>query len=152
MGVSLVISGLLALINIGSAAALNAINGLGAVGVISSYYVTIACLPAGQAAAQRGPAAAPLVAGPRGAGGQRRGPGVPDPDLGLLLLAVGHAGDTGDDELGEFDVWRRGAVRARVLPRVGADALYGAGGADEAGLVMKARCFLSDIFTRGGDR
>ena len=42
--VSLTISTLLSLINIGSSVALNAINSLGAVSVISSYYITIACL------------------------------------------------------------------------------------------------------------
>ena len=42
--VSLVISALLACINIGSTTALNAINSLGGVSVISSYYITIFCL------------------------------------------------------------------------------------------------------------
>ena len=44
MLLSLVISALLACINIGSTAALNAINSLGGVSIISSYYVPVACL------------------------------------------------------------------------------------------------------------
>lgn len=42
--VSLVISSLLSLINIGSAAALNAINSLGGVSILFSYFITISCL------------------------------------------------------------------------------------------------------------
>ncbi|KAF5868527.1 putative amino acid transporter protein [Botrytis fragariae] len=42
--VSIVVSCLLSLINLGSAFALNAINSLGVVSILSSYYITISCL------------------------------------------------------------------------------------------------------------
>ncbi|KAH8602283.1 amino acid transporter-like protein [Bisporella sp. PMI_857] len=42
--VSLLVSSLLSLINLGSSVALNAINSLGGVSILSSYYVTISCL------------------------------------------------------------------------------------------------------------
>jgi choline transport protein len=42
--VSLLVSSLLSCINLGSATALNAINSLGGVSILSSYYVTIGCL------------------------------------------------------------------------------------------------------------
>lgn len=42
--VSLGVSALLACINIGSSTALNAINSLGGVSIISSYYITISCV------------------------------------------------------------------------------------------------------------
>lgn len=44
MLVSFCITALLACINIGSNTALNAINSLGGVSIISSYYITIGCL------------------------------------------------------------------------------------------------------------
>lgn len=42
--VSVIITCLVSLINIGSTAALNAIVSLGVVALLSSYYITIACL------------------------------------------------------------------------------------------------------------
>lgn len=42
--VSFVVTSLLACINIGSTTALNAINSLGGVSVLTSYFITIACL------------------------------------------------------------------------------------------------------------
>ncbi|KAF2102431.1 amino acid transporter-like protein [Rhizodiscina lignyota] len=42
--VSLIISTLLSLINIGSSVALNAINSLGVLSILASYYITIGCL------------------------------------------------------------------------------------------------------------
>jgi len=42
--VSLVVSSLLACINLGSSTALNAINSLGGVSILSSYFITISCL------------------------------------------------------------------------------------------------------------
>jgi amino acid transporter len=42
--VSLVVSSLLSLINIGSSTALNAINSLGGVSILTSYFITISCL------------------------------------------------------------------------------------------------------------
>ena len=44
VAVSLVVSSLLACINIGSATALNAINSLGGVSILTSYYIVIGCL------------------------------------------------------------------------------------------------------------
>ncbi|RFU34290.1 hypothetical protein B7463_g2074, partial [Scytalidium lignicola] len=42
--VSLVVSYLISLINLGSSVALNAINSLGSVAILSSYFITISCL------------------------------------------------------------------------------------------------------------
>jgi choline transport protein len=42
--VSLVVSALLACINLGSSVALNAINSLGGVSILTSYFITISCL------------------------------------------------------------------------------------------------------------
>jgi choline transport protein len=42
--VSLVVSSLLACINLGSSTALNAINSLGGVSILTSYFITISCL------------------------------------------------------------------------------------------------------------
>ena len=42
--ISLTISSLLACINLGSSVALNAINSLGGVAILTSYYITICCL------------------------------------------------------------------------------------------------------------
>ena len=42
--VSVVVSSLLACINLGSSTALNAINSLGGVSILSSYFITISCL------------------------------------------------------------------------------------------------------------
>lgn len=42
--VSLVVSSLLACVNLGSSTALNAINSLGGVSILSSYIITISCL------------------------------------------------------------------------------------------------------------
>ena len=44
VSISLIVSSLLSCINLGSATALNAINSLGGVSILSSYYVTICCL------------------------------------------------------------------------------------------------------------
>jgi choline transport protein len=42
--ISLVVSSLLACINLGSSTALNAINSLGGVSILTSYFITISCL------------------------------------------------------------------------------------------------------------
>lgn len=42
--VSLIVSSLLACINLGSSVALNAINSLGGIAILSSYFITISCL------------------------------------------------------------------------------------------------------------
>ncbi|KIX04900.1 uncharacterized protein Z518_05771 [Rhinocladiella mackenziei CBS 650.93] len=44
VGVSLAVSSLLSLINLGSSVALNAINSLGGVSILTSYFITISCL------------------------------------------------------------------------------------------------------------